>query len=113
MDKEAAIEFFGEFFLGKHHIPATIHEWGEGWCINISRDLATFDFDDLTRLVFLAHDRCVRVSVSGDSGPRMIRICIWQRNTRSPDGAFYDRHPTIEQALEIWRKHYPASEVMK
>ena len=63
MSKEAAVEFFGAFFLGEHHIPGEVKPWGLGWCVSCPGTLATFDFDGLTRLVFLAHDRCVRAEV--------------------------------------------------
>lgn len=97
---EQAIEFFSELYFGKHHIPAKVLPWGDGWCVNHYGDLSTFDFDTLTRLVFLAHDSCIRVELS-QGGPRAIKIAIWKREGRT--GRIYDRHPTIETALEAWR----------
>ena len=82
---QEAEDFLSDFYLGKHHIPSKIHE-----------------FDDLTRLVFLAHDRCVRVEI-GNSGPGMIKIIIHKRHHRDGQPS-YERHPTIETALKTWRK---------
>lgn len=62
----------------------------------IDRELSTFDFDHLTRLVILAHDECVRVSIA----PRTFRhlgISMW--SGRSREGGMASRHPTIEQAV--------------
>lgn len=112
MTKEQAIEFFGEIYCGKHHIPGKHCEpvpWGDGWCVNHTGELSTFDFNKLTRLVFLAHDRCVRVSIQS-SGPGMVRICIWQREKRT--GSIFESHPAIETALEDWRKIHPLTEVL-
>jgi hypothetical protein len=104
-----AVEFFAELFHGEHHIPAPgyegahgVREYGPGsWYVNFHGDLSTFDFDRLTALVFLAHDRCVRASVMS-SGPRMVKIVIWNRDGRT--GEMWSQHPTIETALERWRK---------
>ena len=98
--KEAE-NFFSELYFGKHHIPGKIKPFGPGWELNHYGELATFDFSMLTRLVFLAHDKCVRVSIM-NSGPGMIKIVLYQRSRR--DGYVFERHPTIENALKDWRK---------
>ena len=104
MTKGQAVSFFAELFGGEHHIPNGLKPYGTGWKVSCHGDLSTFDFDILTRLVFLAHDRCVRAAVD-HSGPRMVSLVIWQRNKRS--GCIASRHPTIEQALDVWRKYHP------
>lgn len=68
--------------------------------------LATFDFDDLTRLVFLAHDLCIRVSIE-PCNPKHLRLMFHPRRER--DGGMSIRHPTIETALERWRENNPAA----
>jgi hypothetical protein len=108
--KEQAVSFFAELFGGEHHIPNGLKPYGSGWKVSCYGDLSTFDFDRLTRLVFLAHDRCVRAVVE-QSGPRMVGIVIWQRAKR--EGSICERHPTIEQALEMWRKFHPKEDEFK
>lgn len=108
LTKDEAIDFFAELYFGKHHFPGKIKEFGPGWCMNHYGNLATFDFDGLTRLVFLAHDRCVRVSIMS-SGPRMIKIALHKRTTR--EGSMFERHPTIENALAEWRKRHDCAGV--
>lgn len=102
-----ALEFFDEFFLGRHHIPgrgiSRIRTWGTGYCINYRPgNLSTFDFDGLTRLVLIAHRDMIRAEITG-SGPGMVRLAIWKRKGRK--GRMFERHPTIEQAIEIFNKH--------
>ncbi len=96
LSKEEATAFFAEFYRGEHHFPGQLKPFGEGWSMSHIGGLATFDSDELTRLVFLAHDRCIRASVES-GGPNWIRIAIWKRER---DGPMWARHPTIEQAME-------------
>ena len=93
-------------FRGLHHCPKihkhnVDHEF-EYWEVNYYGDLATFDFDQLTRLVVAAHDNCVRASVC-PSGPRMVKFRLHPRFSR--DGGMCEMHPTIDQALKWmpWR----------
>jgi len=78
-DQEYCRETLSDFVLGAHHLPK-IHKWGAGICINYSGDLATFDFDRLTRLVLLAHRDHVRIEI-GQSGPCRVRIMAHRRKT--------------------------------
>lgn len=86
-------------FRGIHHVDgwARRKSWGDGVALSTFQDLSTFDADILTRLVVAAHDECVRVSVA-PSGPGMVKIILHPR-THGP-GAFYERHDTMEQAME-------------
>lgn len=109
MDKSAAEDFLGEVFHGIHHIPGDLKPFGNGWKISAySSRLSSYDFDSLTRLVLLAHDRCVRVEIV-QGGPARVGIVIHQRRKR--DGSMFERHPTIEQALAKWREEFPSSTV--
>jgi len=100
LSKEEATVFFAEFYRGEHHFPTEIKKFGEGWSMIHTGSLATFDFNELTRLVFLAHDRCIRAEIS-QGGPNRLGIAIWKRER---GGSMYERHPTIEQAVDEWRE---------
>jgi len=100
LSESEAIAFFSEFYRGEHHFPAKVKPYGLGWSISHFGPLATFDGDDLTRLVILAHDRCIRAQVE-QGGPNRLRIAIWKR---AREGSTYERHPTIEQAIEAFRR---------
>lgn len=88
---------------GSHHIGGTVKEWGSGIAINITYGFsaATFDFDGLTRAVLMAHERCIRFEIA-PSGPRMLKLIFHKRHTR--DGCMSKRHPTIEQAINTFRR---------
>lgn len=65
--------------------------------------LATWDFQDLTRLVFLAHDFCIRVEIT-PAGPK--GVWLWF-HWRKREGDMAERHPTLEQAVQSFRETYP------
>lgn len=69
--------------------------------------LATFDFDDLTRLVFLAHDLCVRIMLM-PCNQQLMDLVFFPRNSR--DAGMSARHPTLEEAVRDWRDRNPLTE---
>lgn len=99
LTEEEATTFFAALYRGEHHFPSQLTPYGEGWSMSHFGSLATFDTDDLTRLVLLAHDYCFRAQVE-QGGPNRLRIAIWKRER---EGCMFERHPTIEQALEKWQ----------
>lgn len=102
LTKEEATAFFAELYGGEHHIPKhTVHPFGLGWMVKHDRgDLATYDYNDLTKLVFMAHEKCIRVGISPLS-KGTLEIAIWKRQR---EGGMSERHPTLEQAIESFRK---------
>lgn len=90
------------FGTGIYNLPITWRrvEWRRDWVlININLDLATYDFAEMTRLVFAAHDACIRVQITAWA-PRYIKLSL---HRRVRDGDMMQRHPTIEDALAMWR----------
>jgi hypothetical protein len=104
---EEAKAFFAEIYYGEHHIPSEIKPFGSGWSINHCGSVATHDFNELTRMIFLAHDMCYRLQIQ-QGGPGGIKIIIWKRSARTGDISY--RHPTIEQALAKWRENHKNEE---
>lgn len=98
-----------EAWQGLHHMDSremSRADWTNPRFVEIkcrTMPLSTFDFDDLTRLVFLAHDRCIRVDVSPSM--KYARILF---HPRQREGGMSERHPTLECAVEKWRLHNPA-----
>lgn len=75
--------------------------------LNPGQSLDSYDADDMTRLVFLAHDYAVRAEVSGHrSGCLVLRL-----HPRSRTGSGWARHPTLAAAVDRWRAHHPEVEV--
>jgi hypothetical protein len=71
--------------------------------LNRGMDLASYDFNELTKLVALAHDLCIRVQVSGH-GMNALRLTFTPRD-RNAD-SMMRRHPTMEEALAAVRSTY-------
>lgn len=65
--------------------------------------LSTFDFDELTKLVFLCHEARIRCCID-PGGPRMFRLSFWPR---VHDGAIYARHPNLDEAVAAFRAYLP------
>jgi hypothetical protein len=62
----------------------------------------TWDSNQLTLLVLLAHEMCVRVEVK-PCNMQYLKLCFSPRDCR--DGDIYKRHPTIEQAAASLREY--------
>jgi hypothetical protein len=108
----AVADLLGDVFSGIYHIREEVAEtdWRNPHCIEVRlkgrRNLATFDYDSLTTLVFLAHDRCIRVEIS----PRSHRSISLMFHQRQREGAGWQRHPTLEQAVATHRRYWPIEE---
>lgn len=102
LTKEQATQFFSAFYGGEHHIPSEVKSFGYGWAVIQNNEIATYDFNAMTRLVVMAHDLCVRVEVSAVS-KHTLKVAIWKRQR---EGAIYKRHPTLEQAVPLIRKQF-------
>lgn len=95
--------FLCRLFRGFHHIPAKIKSAGRGVEINFRcHSFASFDFDDLTKLVVMSHNWGVRSNICG-SGPAMVKLQLWKRHLRAGDISL--RHPTIEQSVEKFKSY--------
>lgn len=103
LTKEQATTFFSILFGGEHHIPrGGIKQFGSGWSVINIGDLATYDFNTLTRLVILAHEMCIRASVM-NGGPNAVKIAIWKKDRNGTDTS--TRHPTLEENIELIKKY--------
>ena len=101
-DQWECAQMFADVVGGFHHISGTIKPHGKG--IKVSDRAfgwSTFDFDRLTRLVILAHDRMIRVALA-QSGPYRVGFELYKRHTRV--GSMSVRHPTLEQAMVSHRR---------
>ena len=95
-------QMLDDFFGGTHHFDGKVKEWGAGIEINTSQHkFATFDFNGLTKLVVMAHDRAIRVEIL-PSGPGRLRLVLHYRGKR--EGRTFEIHPTLEDHLKILNK---------
>jgi hypothetical protein len=108
-------DLLGELYRGIYHIqPSVLHkraDWSSERYLEVVvyGGMATFDADELTRFVVLCHDYCIRGEVSPAS-PGWMRLRFWPRKVRD-GGRIYERHPTMEQAVEHVRRTSGLSEL--
>jgi len=85
---------------GLHHVfdvrPCTSR--GIEIALHRGKSLASFDFDELTRLVFLAHDHCIRAQVLAVGSHLNVML-----HARVRDSGFSTRHPDLESRVATWR----------
>lgn len=62
-------------------------------------DFATFDYNQLTMLVFLCHEARIRCSIS-PCGPRTLKLCFYPRMST---GNMCVRHPNLDEAVKEFR----------
>lgn len=89
-------DVLGQAFLGIYHIERYIRgtDWtSELWIRVCYRGgLATTDGNELTRLVLLAHDACVRLEIE----PCNMNFVYLTFTPRKREGSTMDSHPTME-----------------
>ena len=103
-DQKECFEFLCEIHNGGNHMFGKVQPSGEGLMINSQTFAAsTFDFDNLTRAVILAHERMIRFEIC-PSGPRLLKLFAHKRHQR--EGRMHERHPTIEEAIASVRKNH-------
>ena len=94
-------DLLGELFEGIYHVgnQALKADWSQPKFVSIivyDARFATYDSDLLTRLVILAHNRNVRISIKA-AAPRYLRL-EFMPVTRA--GFFADRHPTLQESID-------------
>lgn len=100
-------DLLGYLYAGIYHLNRTSLskvDWTNPTHIQVTvyGGLATYDGQELTRLVFLAHAMCLRVEV--DAAARNYLRLIF--HPRQRDGGNWQRHPTLDQALATFREYY-------
>jgi len=92
--KQRCWSLLADFARGEHHMQAVVH-FGDGLRMVWWNGISTFDGDDLTRLVLLAHQRICRVEIT-TAGLSHIGIVV---HAREVVGCLYDRHPGLDDLL--------------
>lgn len=100
-------DFLGELYYGIYHLdPKALSkaEWNADHTMSVvigwRADWSTYDFDYLTRLVFLAHHMCLRVELK-PVAPNHMRVYF---SRRQRGGRFHERHPDLEDAVNDFRR---------
>lgn len=94
-DQWRCAQLIAEVFGGFHHLPE-FKSCADGVRVKpYANDLGTWDFDHLTRLVILAHVRCIRVAVLASGMKLEVRAYA-----RDPNGTTsFKRHPNLHEAI--------------
>jgi len=105
---EAVANLLGDLFYGIYHLdPKALYrvEWSNRHHVEFSlgwRCLSTVDYDELTRLVVLAHDRAIRVQIDA-STHKYLRLMFHQRERGDNS---MEQCPTLEDHIKEIRDHY-------
>lgn len=103
-DQWECLKLLADLRGGFHHISSKqVKPWAEGIRFLCDGEFATFDFNYMTLLVLACHERCIRGALSA-AGMRT-SLTLHRRHAR--EGSSFDYHPTIEQAIERYRKTFP------
>lgn len=104
-------DLLDDLYAGIYHINRTSLgkvDWANEHHIRVVvglHDMNSYDSNHLTRLVFLAHDFALRVELDA-AGFGYLGLFFTQRSHTGK--SFFDRHPTLEQAVADFRKgHQP------
>ena len=91
---------------GLYNAPINIEkinwDFGGGVSLYWTRELSTWDFSQLTLLVFLCHEARIRLQVEA-YGPRATKLSFWQRKAT---GDIAVRHPNLDEAVADFRKWF-------
>jgi len=101
---EKVADMLGILYGGIYHLDRKSLgnvEWDNGHhiVIKIKKSFATYDFNDLTNLVFLAHWYAIRVEIS-PCNFQFIELIFHQRGRT---GSIFNRHPTIDEAVKRFK----------
>ncbi len=108
---EKVADLLGDVFYGIYHLEVKDLKkvnWSNPHHISFKmryRELATVDSDALTVLTVLSHDRMVRVSIKPYSRNAM-EIMFHARESRQFTDPLWMRMPTMEDHVEMIRKHF-------
>ena len=108
---EEVADLLGDLYQGIYHIDSKrlkAVNWSNNLWISIilpHNGFATFDFRRLTHLVLLCHDRLIRCEIKGKSPWGYMELMFHKRKGRT--GNMFERHPTIEDAIKMYRGRTP------
>lgn len=97
-------DILGFVFKGLYHLGNLPKiEWADPYSIVVPlrRSLSTYDFSDLSQLVIVCHDECVRLEISAHTFQHL-KLMFHQRQR---EGGINERHPTIEKQIEAVRSY--------
>lgn len=107
-------DLLGKVFQGIYHLagPALKRvDWSDNYRVELhlvesyASDLATYDFDLLTRLVVASHDQCIRISIAPHTF-RCVKLLFHSRKRADGQLNISQRMPTLEDHAADIRERY-------
>jgi len=110
-DLGGKVAYFLDTLFGLHHLSTTSLkkvDWNNKNHTEFvyHRSLATVDDNDLTRLVVIAHQMMLRVSIEG-IGPGYLRIMFHESTSRNREDGIFKWCPTAIDHVKMIAKYYP------
>lgn len=112
-DQWSCAQLAAEYKYGFHHV-SNLRRWGNGVAIDEPMEVASYDFNGLTRLVVLAHDECIRVGINKETRTEHYEghdyevtnlvISFHPRNRPVDGDGMSSRHPELEAHIADIRK---------
>lgn len=102
-------DFLGDWQRGIYHLSLREllrADWKNTFYIEVGiycSGMSTFDFDDLTRLVFLAHEMALRVQIVPSTHHHM-RILFHEREHGEISSGAARWHPTLDEAVRLFKQ---------
>ena len=105
-------DILGITFNGIYNAPLSWNavEWGYGRYLGVPigrRSLSTFDFSELTRLVFLSHEARIRCEIRLHGFGLILLF-----HSRRAEGALGSRHPNLDEAVAEFRRQMPSNHAL-
>lgn len=105
---EEVAEFLNVLGAGIYHLGSSglkKADWVNDYCIAINlsypSNFATYDFDLLTKIVVLSHDRCLRVEMQAVA-PRIMKLMFHRRERGATTN--FAKMPTLEEHTATLRE---------
>ena len=94
--------FVNYCFGGWHHVYKKIvnEKFAE---FNIYGDVASFDFDQITKMTIASHGLCLRCEIK-QAGPRMLKIFLSPRVSKKENDCCFYNHPDLDDLIGDCKK---------
>ena len=104
-DQFECYKFIADIMCGFNHMFGKVSPDGDGieFISSLETSFATYDYDQMTVAVVLAHDRCIRFSIE-PYGRKSSRMVAHKRHSR--EGDISEKIPTLESHIEKIRSRY-------
>ena len=103
-DQYECCKLLADVVGGFHHIYTPIRESGsDGIETNICGSWASYDFDQLTKIIIMGFDRMIRIEISS-CNMRYFKLRLHKRHKR--EGLIMEKIPRIEEYIEKIRAEF-------